>query len=117
MSKLRALSPQSKSVRTLAQVVGYRRKLVQEPVDITNKITTTLKNYFPQAVEWFKEAYYEQLAKGKPRNTIIRALAFKWIRIAFRCWQTRTPYSESKYLEAIKRKASPLLKFLREINV
>ena len=55
MSKLRALSPESNGARTLAQLVEYRRKLVQERVDMTNKITTTLKNYFPQAVEWFKE--------------------------------------------------------------
>ncbi len=55
MSKLRALSPESSSVRTLAQLVEYRRKLVQDRVDITNKITTTLKNYFPQPIEWFKD--------------------------------------------------------------
>jgi len=60
---------------------------------------------------WARAYYEQQQAKGKPRNTIIRSLAFKWIRIAFRCWQTRTPYSESKYLEALKRRGSPLLKF------
>jgi len=27
----------------------------------------------------------------------VRALAFKWIRILYRCWQTRTPYNESVY--------------------
>jgi len=55
MEKLRRLSPESNSIRALAQLVEYRRKLVQERVDITNEITTTFKNYFPQAVEWFKE--------------------------------------------------------------
>tara|TARA_B110001454_G_scaffold181240_1_gene175200 strand:+ start:467 stop:1729 length:1263 start_codon:yes stop_codon:yes gene_type:complete len=60
---------------------------------------------------WARAYYEQQQAKGKPRNTIIRALAFKWIRIAFRCWQTHTPYSETKYLEALKRRDSPLLKF------
>lgn len=293
MAKLRALSPESNSIRALAQLVEYRRKLVQERVNMTNKITTTLKNYFPQTVEWFKEkdttifcdfltrwpslaqvmksrkstlnaffnqhnsryplvnetrinaikdaipltedegviapnmlyiealvpqlkalnesivsfdkaikqyykpqrdkaifdsfpgagpqlsprlfvafgtnrerftaaselqkyggiapitersgkkqwihwryscpkflrqtfvewagqsikysfwakAYYEQQqAKGKPRNTIIRALAF-------RCWQTRTPYSETKYLEALKLKGSPLLKYALESKI
>lgn len=63
---------------------------------------------------WARAYYEQQLAKGKPRNTILRALAFKWIRIAFRCWQTRTPYDESKYLEALKRRGSPLLKFAAE---
>ncbi len=60
---------------------------------------------------WAKAYYDQQKAKGKPHNTIIRSLAFKWIRIAFRCWKTSTPYDESKYLEALKHRGSPLLKF------
>jgi len=60
---------------------------------------------------WAKAYYEQQKQKGKPHNTIIRALAFKWIRIAFRCWQTSTPYDESKYLNALKKQGSPLLKF------
>ena len=60
---------------------------------------------------WAKAYYEQQKQKGKPHNTIIRALAFKWIRIAFRCWQTSTPYDESKYLNALKKQGSPLLNF------
>ncbi|ALS33117.1 hypothetical protein PTRA_a1983 [Pseudoalteromonas translucida KMM 520] len=44
----------------------------------------------------------------------IRSLAFKWIRILFRCWKTHTPYDESTYLIALKSKGSPLLKFAVE---
>ena len=60
---------------------------------------------------WAKAYYDQQKSKGKPHNSIIRALAFKWIRIIFRCWKAKTPYDESKYLEALKRRGSPLLKF------
>jgi transposase len=60
---------------------------------------------------WAKAYYEQQKNKGKPHNSIIRSLAFKWIRIVFRCWKTNTPYDESKYLEALKRRGSPLLKF------
>jgi hypothetical protein len=35
-------------------------------------------------------------------------LAFKWIRILYRCWQDCTPYDESTYLNALKRRGSPL---------
>ena len=28
----------------------------------------------------------------------LRSLAFKWMRILFRCWKTRTPYDEATYL-------------------
>jgi hypothetical protein len=37
---------------------------------------------------------------------------FKWIRVVFRCWQRRTPYDEVIYLNALKRRGSPLLQNL-----
>ena len=63
---------------------------------------------------WAKAYYDQQVAKGKPHNTVIRSLAFKWIRIVFRCWKTKTPYDESKYLSALKAKKSPLLQYAIE---
>lgn len=60
---------------------------------------------------WAKAYYDQQISKGKPHNTVIRALAFKWIRIAYRCWKTNTPYDESKYLKALKQRGSPLLAY------
>lgn len=58
---------------------------------------------------WASAFYPAQRAKGKPHQMAVRALAFKWIRIVFRCWQTRNPYDEAKYLLALKAKGSPLL--------
>ena len=46
---------------------------------------------------WAQEYYQEQRAKGKSRHTAIRALAFKWIRILFRCWKDGKPYDELAY--------------------
>lgn len=63
---------------------------------------------------WAGAFYRQQREKGCPRQTAIRALAFKWMRILFRCWQTRTPYDESRYLNALRRRGSPLLKQLGE---
>lgn len=63
---------------------------------------------------WAKAYYRLQESKGKPHNTIIRALAFKWIRILFRCWKTRTAYDETTYLNALKSKGSPVLKYAVE---
>jgi transposase len=45
-------------------------------------------------------------AKGKKFHTIIRALAFKWIRILWKCWQERTAYSEEKYMKTLKQRGS-----------
>ena len=59
---------------------------------------------------WAGEYYRQQRAKGCTYQASVRALAFKWIRILYRCWQTRTPYNESVYLKALERRGSPLLK-------
>lgn len=59
---------------------------------------------------WAGQYYRQQRAKGCTYQAAVRALAFKWIRIVFRCWQSRTPYNESVYLKALERRGSPLLK-------
>jgi hypothetical protein len=61
---------------------------------------------------WAEAFYQMQRKKGKTHQAAIRALAFKWIRIVFRCWQDRQPYDEVKYLMALKRKGSPLVQNL-----
>lgn len=58
---------------------------------------------------WAGLYYEKQRAKGKAHQTAVRALAFKWARIVFRCWQTKTPYSETRYLKALRERNSPLL--------
>lgn len=59
--------------------------------------------------QWARAYYDEQRAKGKSHQAAVRALAYKWIRIIFRCWQTRTPYDEARYLECLRRKGSKLV--------
>jgi transposase len=54
--------------------------------------------------QWAREYYDHQKAKGKRRNTAIRSLAFKWIRILFRCWKDRKPYDETAYQQALARR-------------
>jgi len=60
---------------------------------------------------WARAYYEQQIAKGKGRQAAVRALAYKWIRIIWKCWQTSTPYSEVKYLESLRKKGSSLLSF------
>jgi len=63
---------------------------------------------------WAAAYYRQQRAKGCSHQAAVRGLAFKWIRILYRCWQTRTPYDESVYLNALKRRGSPLLTSMAE---
>lgn len=55
-------------------------------------------------------AYYDQMrSRGKGHHAAVRALAFKWIRILWRCWQSRTAYDEAHYIESLRRRGSPLV--------
>ena len=58
---------------------------------------------------WARAYYQQQCDKGASHQAAVRSLAFKWIRIVFRCWQTKTPYNESVYLAALQRQGSPLI--------
>ena len=65
---------------------------------------------------WARAYYAQQRAKGSTHQAATRALAFKWIRILYRCWQTNTPYDESTYLNALARRGSPLIRYLASIS-
>lgn len=52
--------------------------------------------------------------KGATYEVAVRALAFKWIRILYRCWKDRRPYDELQYLQALRKKGSPLLQYIAD---
>ncbi len=58
--------------------------------------------------EWARAYYQAQRDRGKGHHVAVRALAFKWIRILWRCWQDRVPYDDNRYLAALRRHGSPL---------
>ena len=58
---------------------------------------------------WARVYYQQQRDKGKAHQAAVRALAFKWIRILSRCWQDRTRYDESVYLNALNNRGSSLI--------
>jgi transposase len=52
--------------------------------------------------------YYQRMAhQGKKHAMILRALAFKWIRILWKCWQEGMPYNEARYLKRLLHRKSP----------
>lgn len=61
---------------------------------------------------WAK-AYYDLIrSRGLKHHAAVRALAFKWIRIIYRCWKDRTLYNEAHYFQQLYKKRSPLLQFM-----
>lgn len=58
---------------------------------------------------WSKAFYDHKRAHGMRHHAAVRALAFKWIRILFRCWKENTTYDEAQYLERLHTKKVPYL--------
>jgi transposase len=65
---------------------------------------------------WAKAFYRQLIARGKTRQKALRALAYKWQRIIFRCWRTRQPYNEQRYLAALRERGSPLIGYIDDLN-
>jgi transposase len=61
---------------------------------------------------WAKEHYELLRRRGKRHNAAVRALAFKWIRILFRCWKDRKPYQDEVYTKSLLKHGSPLAALL-----
>jgi hypothetical protein len=57
---------------------------------------------------WAQGYSQQQRDKGKAHQAAVRALAFKWIRSLSRCWQERTPYDASVYLQALHHRGASL---------
>jgi len=57
---------------------------------------------------WARSFYKEHRKDPQKRHhQTCRALAFKLIRIYFRCWKSRTPYSSSYYEQALEKARQP----------
>jgi transposase len=59
---------------------------------------------------WARAYYDQQRGRGNDHHAALRALAYKWIRILFRCWKDRKPYDEAIYMAALRRHGSSLVK-------
>lgn len=57
--------------------------------------------------QWARSFYQQQRDNGKSHHAAIRSLAFKWLRILFRCWKDRVPYDEARYLRSVRDRLLP----------
>jgi transposase len=58
---------------------------------------------------WAKAYYQRQIQQGKKHNAAVRALAYKWIRILFRCWKDRRTYDDRVYMESLVKHGSSIV--------
>jgi transposase len=57
--------------------------------------------------QWARNYYDRQIANGNSAQMAKRALAYKWIRIIFKLWQTNQPYDDARYTQRLKESGSP----------
>src|SRR5437667_2647061 len=76
--------------------------------------------YVKESVLWcsWAAAYYlQQRHRGSHHHTAVRALAFKWQRIIWKCWQTSTAYQEQIYEAALRKNGSRLVGLFDQIEL
>jgi len=75
----------------------------------------TFHEFSGQSIKWsgWARGYYDmQRDRGKGHHAAVRALAYKWIRIIYRCWKDRVMYNEEIHLKSLRDKASEILNFI-----
>ena len=78
-------------------------------------VKQTFHEFAVQSIRYsnWARAYYDlQRSRGKEHHAALRALAFKWIRIIFRCWKDRKPYDEATHVQSLRRRGSPIVEKL-----
>ena len=63
---------------------------------------------------WARAFYQMHKAAQKSHWVIIRALAYKWIRILSDAGSNALPYDELRYLKSLQKRRSPLLQYLAQ---
>ena len=89
-----------------------KSKTIQKRMACPKFLRQTFHEYAAQSIKkagWARVYYRRHRDKGVKHHAAVRALAYKWIRIMFRCWQEQEPYDEAKYIASLKRRSSPLV--------
>lgn len=57
---------------------------------------------------WSKAFYEHARERGKGHWSALRSLAFKWVRILWKCWSSHTPYDPKRYLQSLLQRHSSI---------
>src|SRR5262245_50552227 len=108
--KLHPLRPQSATMRALTQLVEHRRRVVGDKVRMTNRLTSTLKNYFPHVLQWLQDKATPIFCAFLSRWPTLKAVQLarrSTLASFFRDHHVRSPEVIARRLQAI-RAALPL---------
>jgi transposase len=86
-------------------------RVVEKRLACPKFVRQTFQEYAAQSIKkrgWARNYYLRLRARGVKHYAAVRAVAYKWIRIMYRCWQEQAPYSEEQYMQSLIRAGSPL---------
>lgn len=63
---------------------------------------------------WARAYYVQCREKGMGHHQAVRSLAYKWIRIMYKCWKEQRPYDDGHYMSMLKKRGSGLMKLIAE---
>ena len=117
-ARLRAWLPDDEKTRELRLLVEHRRRLVSDQTRTSNRLTSLLKGYFPQVLEWFPEvgtALVCDFLLRWPSLGALKGVRRSTLEGFFRRHNSRRRDLLDGRLEAIKR-ATPLTTDAAVIN-
>jgi hypothetical protein len=89
---------------------------VQRRIKRPKFLHQTIVEWAAQSIQtsaWARAFYDMQRADGHGHWAALRALGFKWLRVLFRCWKNTTLYDEIRYIDALAKRGSPIIKHLK----
>lgn len=81
------------------------------PLFFHQSVVEFAKCSLPQC-EWANLLYESLVARGKSRWMALRVVAFKWLRILWRCWKDQVAYSEDRYVRSLQKRGLKLYESL-----
>lgn len=92
-----------------------KTKFVERRLACPKFVRQSFHEFAGSSINWSRwaRAYYDQQRhRGNKHHEAVRSLAFKWMRIIYRCWQDHEPYDELVYIAKLESRGSPLSKLI-----
>jgi transposase len=92
-----------------------KKKLVHRRFACSRFVKQSFHEFAAQSIlycDWARGYYDQKKTEGKRHHAAVRALAYRWIRIIYRCWKDRIPYDEDKYVKSLRQRKPAWLQSL-----
>lgn len=99
-------------------VASGQRRWVRRRFNANQFLHQTFVEWGCQAIRfcpWSKAFYEAARARGQGHWAVLRSLAFKWVRILWKCWSTHVPYDPKRYLQSLVERRSPIAARAQEL--